>query len=202
MLVYQRVLISIKNNDNSMPIIAIVIVIVTIATITTIATVLLMSVVDRDVALNLDTAYQRRNPNKLPVRRIYCADDTVLISTNSAATNRLLAEVEGVSKQFGLRLNRNTCCYIIYICMNGNVVKFGDGQKLNRVEKTTYLGHQITQEIDVKHVIHHKIHQTLKTWFRLGTFWKTTVCSSRWKLQYTYTNATKESECISIAGPT
>ena len=109
-----------------------------------------MSVGDRDVALNLDTAYQRRNPNKLPVRRIYYADETVLI-----------AEVEGVSKQFGLRLNRNTCCYIIYIiyiCMNGNVAKFPDGQKLNRVEKTTYPGHQITQEMDVKHVIHHKIH--------------------------------------------
>jgi hypothetical protein len=27
-----------------------------------------MSVVDRDVALNLDTAYRRRNPNKLPVQ--------------------------------------------------------------------------------------------------------------------------------------
>jgi hypothetical protein len=39
--------------------------------------VLLMSVVDRDVALNLDTAYQRRNPNKLPDQIIYYADDTV-----------------------------------------------------------------------------------------------------------------------------
>ena len=47
--------------------------------------VLLMSVVDRDVALNLDTAYQRRNPNKLPVQRISYADDAVLISTNTAA---------------------------------------------------------------------------------------------------------------------
>ena len=68
--------------------------------------------------------------------------------------------------------------------MNGNnVVKFPEGQKLNRVEETTYLGHQITQEIDVKHEIQHKMHQTLKTWFNLDTFWKTTVCSIRWKLQ-------------------
>ena len=51
-------------------------------------------VVDRDVALNPDSAYPRRNPNKLPVQRIYYADDTVLISTNTAAANRLLAEVE------------------------------------------------------------------------------------------------------------
>ena len=38
------------------------------------------------------------------------ADDTVLISTNTAAANRLLAEVEGVSKQLGLRLKRKKCC--------------------------------------------------------------------------------------------
>ena len=165
--------------------------------------VLLMSVVDRDVALNLDTAYQRRNPNKLPVQRIYYADDTVLISTNTAAANRLLAEVEGVSKQFGIRLNRNKCCYI---SLNGNnVVKFPDGRKLNRVEKTTYLGHHITQEMDVKHEVQHKMHQTLKIWFNLDTFWRTTVCSIRWKLQVydaiIRNNAAKESECISIAGP-
>ena len=100
---------------------------------------------------------------------IFFADDIALISTNTAAANRLLlAEVEGVSKQFGLHLNRNKCCYI---SMNGNnVIKFPDGQKLNRVEETTYLGH-------------HKMHQTLKTWFKLDTFWKTTVCSNRWKLQ-------------------
>ena len=69
-----------------------------------------------------------------------------------------------------------------YISMNGNnVIKFPDGQKLNRVEETTYLGHQITQ--DVKHEIQHKMRQTLKTWFKLGSFWKTTVCSNRWRLQ-------------------
>ena len=123
--------------------------------------VLLMSIVDKDVALNLDTAYQTRNPNKLPVQRICYADDTVLISTNAAAANRLL-------------LNGN------------NVVKFPDGQKLNRVEETTYLGHQIMPEMDMKHEIQHKMHQTLKTWFKLDTFWKTTICSTRWKLQVYY----------------
>jgi hypothetical protein len=67
--------------------------------------------------------------------------------------------------------------------MNGsNVVKLLDGQKLNKVEETTYLGHQMTQDMDVKPEMQHKIHQTLKTWFKLDTFWKTTVCSKRCKL--------------------
>ena len=129
-----------------------------------------MSVVDRDVALNLDAAYQRRNPDKLPVQIILYADGTVLISINTAAANRLLAEVGGVPKQFGLCLNRNKCCSISMNFMNSNdnVVKFPDGQKLNRVEETIYLGHEITQEIYVKHKIQHKMHQTLETMVQIG----------------------------------
>ena len=29
----------------------------------------------------------------------------------------------------------------------------------------------------------HKMHQTLKTWFKSDTFWKATVCSTTWKLE-------------------
>ena len=85
--------------------------------------------------------------------------------------------------------------------MNGsNVIKFADGQKLNRVEETTHLGHQITQEMDVKHEIQHKMHQTLKMWFDLDTFWKTTVCSNRWKLQvYAYGRKTVRAFCFFFA---
>ena len=138
--------------------------------------VLLMSVIDQDVSFNL----RIRNP-VLSVQRVYYADDTILIATNTAAANRLLAEVEKVSAQFGLNLNRNKCCYI---SMNGNnVIKFADGQRLSRVEETTYLGHQITEGMDVRHEIHHKMHQTLKVWFKLESFWKIVACSTKWKLQ-------------------
>ena len=64
-----------------------------------------------------------------------------------------------------------------------NVIKFPDGQKMERVEETTYLGHQITQQMDVKHEINHKMSQTLRTWFKLETFWKAVGCTTKWKLQ-------------------
>ena len=68
--------------------------------------------------------------------------------------------------------------------MNGNnVIKFADGQKLSRMEEITYLGHEITEGMDVRHEIHHKMHQTLKVWFKLESFWKTVACSTKWKLQ-------------------
>ena len=54
---------------------------------------------------------------------------------------------------------------------------------MERVEENTYLGHQITQQMDVKHEINHKMSQTLRTWFKLETFWKAVDCTTKWKLQ-------------------
>ena len=99
--------------------------------------VLLMSVIDSDVSFKLQRAHPYRSNNILPIQRVYYADDTILIATNTTAANRILMEVENVSQQYGLRLNRNKCCYI---SMNGNnVVKFPDGQVLKRVGEATYL---------------------------------------------------------------
>ena len=143
--------------------------------------VLLMSVIDSDVSFKLQRAHRYRSNNILPIQRVYYADDTILIATNTTAANRTLMEVENVSLQYGLRLNRNKCCYI---SMNGNnVVKFPDGQVLNRVGEATYLGHQITEGMDVRHEIQHKMVQTLKTWYKLTPFWTTVVCSKKWRLQ-------------------
>ena len=87
--------------------------------------------------------------------RIFYADDTLLVTTNSRAANNLLHKVEIVSQQYGLSLNRDKCSYI---AMNGdNVVKFHDGTRLKRATEATYLGHQITQPIDVKHEASHKM---------------------------------------------
>ena len=68
--------------------------------------------------------------------------------------------------------------------MNGNnVIKFADGTRLARVNEATYLGHQITQVMDIRHEINHKMHQTLKLWYRLNTFWRAINCPKHWKLQ-------------------
>ena len=129
----------------------------------------------------LQRARRYRSNNILPIQRVYSADDTILIATNTMATNRRLMEVENVSQKYGLRRNRNKCRYI---SMSGdNVVTFPDGQVLNRVKETTYLGHQITEGMDVRHEIQGKMVQTFKTWYKLTPFWTTVVCSRKWKLQ-------------------
>ena len=124
-----------------------------------------MFVIDSDVSFKLPRVHRYRSNNILPIQRVYYADDTIFIATNTTAANRILMEVENVSQQYGLRLNKNTCCHIT---MNGNnVVKFPDGQVLNRVGEATYLGHQITEGMDIKHEIQHKMVQTSKTWYKL-----------------------------------
>ena len=141
-----------------------------------------MSIVDEDVKYRLQNPRNFRTlSSSLPIHRVYYADDTILIATSTRAANKQLPEVERVSLQFGLKLNRGKCNYI---SMNGNnVIKFPDGQKMERLEETTYLGHQITQQMDVKHEINHKMSQTLRTWFKLETFWKAVDCTTKWKLQ-------------------
>ena len=118
--------------------------------------VLLMSIVDEDVKYRLQNPRNFRTPSSsLPIHRVYYADDTILIATSTRAANKQLAEVERVSLQFGLKLNRGKCNPI---SMNGNnVIKVPDGQRMERVEETTYLGHQITQQMNGKHEINHKM---------------------------------------------
>ena len=141
-----------------------------------------MSIVDEDVKYRLQNPRNYRTPSSsLPIHRVYYADATILIATSTRAANKQVAEVERVSLQSGLKLNRGKCNYI---SMSGNnVIKLPDGQKMERVEENTYLGHQITQQMDVKHEINHKMSQTLRTWFKLETFWKAVDCTTKWKLQ-------------------
>ena len=138
------------------------------------------AVIENDISCNINQRTINSRFAGINFDRVYFADDTLLISTNTQAANNLLHEVEAVSAQFGLRLNREKCCYV---AMNGhNVVKFADGTRLKRVNEATYLGHQITQAIDIRHEINHKMHDTLKVWYKLTSFWKAVQCPAHWKL--------------------
>ena len=67
--------------------------------------------------------------------------------------------------------------------MNGSsIIKFADGTRLTRVNETTYTGHQITQAMDIRHELNHKMHQILKVWFKLSAFWNSVNCPKHWKL--------------------
>ena len=86
-----------------------------------------MSVIDNDVNYHLDRRTLGTRKPGIGFDRIYYADDTVLLATNTYSANRILWAVERVSLQFGLKLNRGKCSYI---AMNGNNnLRFADGTK-------------------------------------------------------------------------
>ena len=143
--------------------------------------VLVMSVIDHDISRRLDRRTTGARKAGVEFDRIYYADDTVLLTTNTYAANRILWAIEAVSRQFGLMLNREKCSYI---AMNGNnVLRFADGTKLSRCAEATYLGHHITESMNVRQEIGQKMHQTLKVWYKLNPFWKAANCTIGWKLQ-------------------
>ena len=69
--------------------------------------VIVMSVVYRDVSLNLDRSTLISRLDGVTFDRVYYADDTLLLTTSTYATNTLLKEIEEVSRQYGLCLNRS-----------------------------------------------------------------------------------------------
>ena len=112
--------------------------------------VLAMSAIGHDISCNINQRTLNSRFGGVNFDRVNYAADTLLISTNIRAANSLLHELEAVSAQSGLRLNREKCCFCAG--MNGdNVAKFADGTRLTRVNEATYLGHQVTQAIDIRH---------------------------------------------------
>ena len=64
------------------------------------------------------------------------ADDTILISKDTRATNTFLAEVGDASQLYGLKLNTGKC---MAITMNHTPnIHFKDGQRVKNVEEAIY----------------------------------------------------------------
>ena len=142
---------------------------------------LVLSGIDHDISHSLDRRTIRSRQAGIDFDRIYYADDTVLLTTNTYAANRILWAVERISKQFGLLLSRSKCSYI---AMNGNdVIKFDDGTKLKRCTECTYVGHHITQSLNVRQEVGQRMQQTMKNLVKLKPFWKAANCTIRWKLR-------------------
>ena len=140
-----------------------------------------MSVIDNDVNYHLDRRTSGTRKPGISFDRIYYADDTILLATNTYSANRILWAVERVSLQFGLKLNRGKCSYI---AMNGNNnLRFADGTKLCRCTETTYLGHHITRSMNMRQEIGYRMQQTMAAWTKLKPFWKASNCTVGWRLR-------------------
>ena len=111
---------------------------------------------------------------------VYYADDTILFSTSTRAINELLKHTEEISRQYGLKLNKDKC---VAINMNTDCnVKFGDGISLTQSFEAMYLGCELNKEVNIKLEISNKMNEVRKTWFKLAPYWKSHTASTKWQL--------------------
>ena len=72
------------------------------------------------------------------------------------------------------------------MAINGNnQIRFADGARLTRCSESTYLGHHITQSMNVRQEVGYRMQQTMaaRTKLKLKPFWKASNCTDRWKLR-------------------
>jgi hypothetical protein len=109
------------------------------------------------------------------------ADDTICISTDTRAMNKLLASIEKEGARYGLKLNRNKCEVIL---TGGNAdIHFSDGTRVTQKDEVKYLGCQINNTSDVNKELNGRIAACMATLKGLHAFWRHSDCPIRFKLQ-------------------
>ena len=141
---------------------------------------LVMTCIDFDVRSKVSRHVTNNRLPGLAFDIVYYADDTVLFSQDTRGLNELLKHTEQISKQYGLKLNRDKC---VAVCMNGESnIHFEDGTLLEKKYETTYLGNELNKEVNIRHEITNKIQEVNRTWFKLSPYWKATNASKKWQL--------------------
>jgi hypothetical protein len=142
--------------------------------------ILLMTCVHHDIQHKITNHVKHNRIPGINYDMIYYADDTILFSTSTRAINELLKHTEEISRQYGLKLNKEKC---VAINMNtdGNV-KFGDGTSLTQSFEAMYLGCELNKEVNIKLEISNKMNEVRKTWFKLAPYWKSHTASTKWQL--------------------
>ena len=79
-----------------------------------------------------------------------------------------------------VKLNHTKCCYIANNC--GGAVRFKNGEEMNCVEETTYLGDSITKQVDPRHEIRKRISATMAVLTKIDVFWLKANCNKKWKM--------------------
>ena len=98
------------------------------------------------------------------------ADDTICVSTDTRALNKLLADIEMEGQKYGLRLNKDKC---VNLNMNMDEQQsFKNGEKLVKAEEAVYLGNTLSSRANVTAEIDRQIQQVNITLWKLNAYWK------------------------------
>ena len=141
--------------------------------------VILMTVMIRDVHDNLNS--KRGTLEHINFNELVYADDTVLITNNTNAMNRLIEKIQYCAGYYGLNFNEKKC-----ISMNFNTkskTKFADNSFVPTEENTSYLGANINYKHLPNQEINRRIAACMATLTRLNNFWNNNNCPNKFKIQ-------------------
>jgi retron-type reverse transcriptase len=140
--------------------------------------VIVMTVIFRDVHDDLNLT--RGTVDGLSFTELLYADDTVLITNNVNAMNRLLRNVERCARYHGLNFNKDKCVSMNFHC--DAKTKYADGTKVPCGDAVTYLGAELTKLGSSRKEVNRKISQCIVICKKLQMFWKNPSCPTKFKL--------------------
>ena len=108
------------------------------------------------------------------------ADDTICVSEDEAAMNRLLIEIESEGKHYRLRLNKTKCELVRFEDVSR--IQFADGTELIPKEEVKYLGCKLNQQGDANMEIRKRIAECMGTLKQIDLFRLHSDSSLRQKL--------------------
>ena len=120
-------------------------------------------------------------PHSSDDTEILYADDTILLSTNTAAINRHIAAIQQASARYGLKLNEAKCEYLLTGANNADV-HFIDRTPLKRVSQAKYLGVILSDTAQAEPELRHRMRQAMATWRKLDDYWKRSRTEKKLKL--------------------
>ena len=138
-----------------------------------------MTVVFRDVSDGLNMS--RGMVDGLSFTELLYADDTVLITKNVNAMNRLLKKVEQCALYHGLNFNKQKC--VSFNFHTNERTKYANGAKVRCADSTTYLGAELNKFGTNRKDINSKISQCIVISKKLQYFWNNPSCPTKFKLQ-------------------
>ena len=105
-----------------------------------------MTVMFDDIHNDLDSKIRSGRIDHINFMEILYADDTLLITKNAKAMNKLIAGIELESGYYNMKLNKGNCEVIAMNC-NSNI-HFSEDARLKLVSEAKYLGGNITRAAD------------------------------------------------------
>ena len=108
------------------------------------------------------------------------ADDTICLSTNTRAMNRMPAAIGKIGRRSGMKLNKSKC-EALQFNQNGRIV-FEDRTEVKKVHEATYLGCTLSKDNNVIKEVRGRIRETMAVLKKMHSFWRHSNCTLKFKL--------------------